>query len=307
MRAHATAVLEDACPACGGTAWRPAQHELVACEACALVCDTAVWSGASYAERITDDAFGDDFVGRIDRWQQRFEAAIARRTWRRIAPHLPAHPQWLEVGVGSGTLLAYAAGRGASVSGCDLSAAVCRHVRATHGVAMVHGPVSALPVAACFDVVVMNHVLEHTGDPVAVLQQIRSRLRPGGIVHIAVPNVASWNARFAGWTSYVPYHLVYFTPDTLRRAVEQAGLTVVKAETCEPFSGWFLTLLRSVLGAANTSRSQRHSRGADGSVSRALYRAAMVLFGTMTAPLRMLQAWLGRGEELIVVAKAAAR
>ena len=57
----------------------------------------------------------------------------------------------------------------------------------------------------------MHHLLEHVADPVALLQDARARLKPGGALQLAVPNIRSWEARLRGWNSYEPYHLLYFT------------------------------------------------------------------------------------------------
>lgn len=46
-----------------------------------------------------------------------------------------------------------------------------------------------LPLAASvFDVVVINHILEHVSSPAALLDEVWRVLRPGGIVYLACPN-----------------------------------------------------------------------------------------------------------------------
>jgi len=88
----------------------------------------------------------------------------------------------------------------------------------------------------------MLDVLEHVVDPLATLKRVHALLRPGGAVAIAVPNQGSlltylvgWYARLGGpaanamlFRLYVPPHLYYFTPPTLRRVVEAAGFRVVE-------------------------------------------------------------------------------
>jgi SAM-dependent methyltransferase len=46
-----------------------------------------------------------------------------------------------------------------------------------------------------FDVMIFSHVLEHLTDPVSVVRRCLTRLRPGGHVIIAVPNVLEWRTR----------------------------------------------------------------------------------------------------------------
>lgn len=108
--------------------------------------------------------------------------------------------------------------------GCDLSAPICQRVSQTYGIAMHDGSLTSLVGENRFDVIVMNHVLEHVNQPIEFLREVHRLLAPGGVAHIAVPNVACWEAGLAGWTSYEPYHLVYFDPRTLERTVSAGGL-----------------------------------------------------------------------------------
>jgi hypothetical protein len=80
----------------------------------------------------------------------------------------------------------------------------------------------------------MWHVLEHTHDPAAQLNQLLALLRPGGVLGLRVPNVASFGARLAG-RSWVwmnpPAHLWYFSPTTLPRLLARAGFEILEVAT----------------------------------------------------------------------------
>ena len=198
--------------------------------------------------------------------------------------------------------------------GCDLSRALCERTQSRFGIPMHNGGIDSLEGGEQFAVVVMNHVLEHSDNPLAFLREVRRLLRPGGLVHIAVPNVASWEARLRGWTSYEPYHLAYLSTDTLRRALTQCSLSVELLATHDSFSGWFLTLLRTAMGVNRSEGAVVRQRGqiAGGEIrgTRAplvehAYRIATVLCGAATYPLRAFQAGLGRGDELVCIARRA--
>lgn len=80
-----------------------------------------------------------------------------------------------------------------------------------------------------FDLVTMSHVLEHLGDPAAILARIRRWLLPGAVLRIWVPNVASLEARVFRrlWLGLqVPRHLWHFTPQSLTALVGHAGFSV---------------------------------------------------------------------------------
>jgi SAM-dependent methyltransferase len=85
--------------------------------------------------------------------------------------------------------------------------------------------------AESFDLITMDHVVEHLSEPSVALSSIARWLKPGGRLFIACPNFASierkWFGRF--WTGLdVPRHLFHFTPETLEALARDAGLELVE-------------------------------------------------------------------------------
>lgn len=168
---------------------------------------------------------------------------------------------------------------------------------------MINASPASLPKDTRYDVVVMNHVLEHVAAPSRLLEDVRARMAKEGLLHLAVPNVGCWGAKLPGWVSYQPYHFIYFAMNTIRKAVEDSGFTIIRAETRESFSGWFLATLHSLLPSlrarVQNGSAARHPYGS--SWVHHVYRISMVLAGTATFPLRLLQASLGYGDELVLL------
>jgi len=268
-----------------------------------LVVDPAVWKKDAN-EAMEKEWFWEEYDPQESPWVRLFEHWNNRRTLDRIASFSLTGRRLLEIGVGSGSFLEFARSRGFQVMGCDLSEPICRHIEGKFHIPVHHGHVDTLPDEPTFDVVVMNHVLEHVSDPVGLLQEVRRRMNRGSVLHVVVPNVDSWESCLRGWTGFEPYHLVYFRPTTLKNAAERAGFLVSRISTHESFSGWFLAILRSFMGTnrleASCRTSMRKRRSA--SVAEHVYQMAMVLCGTATWPLRKLQAVLGRGDEAVLLA-----
>jgi len=85
-----------------------------------------------------------------------------------------------------------------------------------------------------YDVVIINHTLEHVNDPLGTLIKVRGVLAKGGIVYIDVPNFASLASRLAGnnWKYLLPEeHVHQFEPETLVKLVEKAGFNVFWQKT----------------------------------------------------------------------------
>ena len=83
----------------------------------------------------------------------------------------------LEIGCGSGERLAHFAAKGWNVQGQDVDAKAVAHARESTALPVHLGPIESLPESAGpFDAVVMNHVIEHVHDPVALLRRAAALL-----------------------------------------------------------------------------------------------------------------------------------
>ena len=304
-------MTKTCCPLCNGGTFSQERLGLLNCARCGLTVSPAIWQPHAN-EMLEAEWFGEFYQPETSCWVRWFETWSNRRTMGRIARAKLCGRRLLEVGVGSGALLQAAREQGFEVRGCDLSWSICERVEKL-GIRVHCGPLQELQGEGRFDVVVMNHVLEHVHDPVALLGDVRRLLAPDGLVHICVPNVACWEARLWGWTSYEPYHLTYFTPATLRHAVASSSLLLEQLFTHESFSGWFLAVLRSGLEVNRNDRIQPNvwtERASTGCARSALvehaYRLTMVCAGGFLWPLRVWQASIGRGDEIVCLARKSA-
>lgn len=267
-----------------------------------MVFDKTVWQPDVIA-RMEDEYFGRQYDVQPSFWVRRFEESNNARTLRTLKRAGHAGGRLLEVGIGSGSFLVAARDRGFDVVGCDLSPHIASCVRELHGVQVHCGDLKSLLADEPFDVIVMNHVLEHVGAPVSFLDSAGRLLRPGGVLHIAVPNFACWEASLDGWISYQPYHLLYFERDTLTGLVRIAGYGVISVATHESFTGWFLALARSLLRRGPTKDESGAGHARRTFAVEHVYRLATVLCGLLTWPLRRVQSSMGYGDELVVMAR----
>jgi ArsR family transcriptional regulator len=98
---------------------------------------------------------------------------------------VPECDKLLEVGTGTGNLLAAVAEKASLVVGVDHSLAMLDAAReataAHHNIELKLGQMEALPQQSdSVDVVLLNMVLHHASDPVAVVSELSRVLRPGG-------------------------------------------------------------------------------------------------------------------------------
>jgi len=157
--------------------------------------------------------------------------AVARDRLRHLLPRAPLGP-WLDIGASSGAFVAEALAAGLDAQGIEVAAtavALARERELPVHQARVEDfvPPKPLAVITAFDVV------EHLPRPLPVLARLRQWLVPGGLLALTLPNAASLAARLLGrhWYYYVaPDHVHHFTPRTIVRLLESAGLQHVAVQ-----------------------------------------------------------------------------
>jgi len=96
-----------------------------------------------------------------------------------------------------------------------------------------------------YDVITLWHVLEHIAEPEELIQKLKEKLNPGGIMLIAVPNFKSYDAAYYAqyWASYdVPRHLWHFSTLSIKKLFEKHQLQVV-AQKPLYFDSFYISLL----------------------------------------------------------------
>ncbi len=97
------------------------------------------------------------------------------------------------------------------------------------------------------DLVCCRHVLEHIDQPTEFLQALVSKLKPGTAVFFEVPNVL-FTIRDGGIWDIIYEHCGYFSPSSLKRAFQVAGMQVHEVD--ETFAGQFLVIHAEVTQAS---------------------------------------------------------
>jgi 2-polyprenyl-3-methyl-5-hydroxy-6-metoxy-1,4-benzoquinol methylase len=158
----------------------------------------------------------------------------------------------LDIGAGTGIFMHLARERGWTPHGIDICPLTVEKAAQEFDVEIGVGPFEQHTFdGARFDAVTMLDVLEHVNDPLGTLRRAHDLLRPGGAVAIAVPNqrclltvIVDTYARIGGPYAdalltrlYVPPHLHYFTPPTLRQVLAAAGFRIVRLRQSSVYLG----------------------------------------------------------------------
>ena len=224
----------NACPVCGSadffTAFEP---DVVRCAECRVYFRNP---RPTQAEIKRSYDVGSNYA----EWQQR--PAARNLEWkRRIGLILPfiQRGKLLDIGSGDGHFLYIAKAAGFETCGTEISLAGAQYAK-ERGHQLLIGQLKEIDFNdAQFDVITIWHVLEHLPNPGEALRIISSRLKPGGIMVVAVPNEDNhlFRRRLGGrrgsnplgpliWSKEI--HITHFQPATLRTALVKAGLVPIR-------------------------------------------------------------------------------
>jgi 2-polyprenyl-3-methyl-5-hydroxy-6-metoxy-1,4-benzoquinol methylase len=178
-------------------------------------------------------------------------------------------PRLLDVGAHVGVFVEVACQRGWAASGLEPSRWAVEMGR-SRGLDMIQGTLREAELdTASYDAVTMWDVIEHLIDPAADLAEAARLLKPGGVLVVHTINIDSILARLMGrrWPWLVEMHNYFFSPTTLGKMVEKAGLQVHSSHTqgrylhlgylLSRLSGFSEPLGKLAEGAAKTIGAER--------------------------------------------------
>lgn len=147
----------------------------------------------------------------------------------------PAIQNMLEVGCSLGNTLEAARLRNIGHLGIDISRFAVDYCRSCGLHAELKTIDDLLEEGRTFDLIFMQHVLEHFRDPFETVKNCRRLLCPGGILLVVVPNANYVQAvkkrgkhRFYSLSGVGTEHYTYFTYQTIVSLLENQGFTVVR-------------------------------------------------------------------------------
>jgi SAM-dependent methyltransferase len=221
-----------------------------------------------------------------------------------LEAHAPGR-RILDIGSGPGYFLEAGRLRGWDVLGFEPSR-IAADYTAGRGIAVVNDFFSAGKAEGrgVFDVVSMNLVLEHLRDPIALVEEAKSMLAPGGLLFVSSPNdfnplqMVLWKKMgFAPWWVVPKHHLNYFDGESARRLFTAHGLKTLHQENSYPLEN-FLLAGRNYVGNDGIGRECHAERKA---FEIALFRHDKAQIEALAA------AWAaqGIGREFIILGRKA--
>src|SRR5258707_8278971 len=249
------------CPACGEASRKTAiekygRYELLGCDACGL----QYWEPLE----MPDARWYEQMYGGRDEKLLPLEPGHKYFLADTLAPR---GGKLLDIGCGTGNLLAAAREAGYDVTGIELDRNAARFAKEQLGLQNIL-PLSISEFAEQhkgerFDVVTFFEVLEHQAAPVEFLQKVKACVKPGGVIALSVPNRERWLTG-ADVLDYPPNHFLRWNADALRKCLGSQGFEVLSMRE-QPAGLWHTAqminmALRTGMSEAATGNASKSFR-----------------------------------------------
>ncbi len=202
----------------------------VICDGCGLVSHDPIPT-IEELERFYGDRYRMAYKGR---WAPKPKHSLrAQRSAvlraARLAPLIAPGARVLDIGASSGEFVYMMGQLGFRATGIEPNAGYRAFGVEAYGVDITDCRLEPCAFGAgVFDLITLNHVFEHLGDPVAVLGAISHWLAPGGLLFIEVPNIVGVAKQRANLFHYA--HIWNFAPHTLTGLLARAGFQPLPGE-----------------------------------------------------------------------------
>jgi SAM-dependent methyltransferase len=185
--------------------------------------------------------FGGETGTLYSQLRERFLFSFLYRLWCRLDGDISFHlrrgsGRLLDIGCNEGRGLRIYTRNGFQAEGLELNETAASVARKA-GFKVHTCLLEEFDPATRYDFAVLSNVLEHSLDPVQMLQDVHRIVARGGQVWISCPNSQSWLRTVFGrsWINWhVPFHIFHFSPRTLRQLLADAGFQQIEVSQITP-------------------------------------------------------------------------
>ncbi|MBU2547598.1 MAG: class I SAM-dependent methyltransferase [Proteobacteria bacterium] len=206
--------------------WSP----VVICRRCGLIQSRPRLTEEAYGVYYASDQYRRICEGETEDLsyaQARFDGLYGRHIFEALEPVMAARglTRVLEFGCAAGWNLIHFARAGYECAGCDHSPSLAALGR-RNGLALRAGSFEA--IEGRYDVIVINHVIEHFTDPKKALDRLSGHLNDGGVFYIGLPDMDNY---YLG--QLMNAHVYYYTPRTFLHYMARFGLEPIRTGVAE--------------------------------------------------------------------------
>ena len=200
------------------------QQRVVVCRKCGLMMSSPRLTNKSYQVFYSTDIYrmiyqDEDYLETAER---KLNSDYGKYLFEDLYPLIKEHKNLnvLEFGCGGGWNLIHFLRAGYKVTGYDYSPTLTQ-LGKTYRLDLREGTIG--DVEGEYDIIILNHVIEHFTDLFGSMKAIVNHLKPGGLMYIGVPNMDNY-----GSLQLQNAHVYYFTPRTFKYFMGLCGLRIIQ-------------------------------------------------------------------------------
>lgn len=207
-------------------------NKVVMCKNCGLIQANPRMTYQEITKFYSSDLYRrlQDSVSFLKRAEERIREKKGFGIRDSLEPYLNtgARKSILEIGAGGGWNSVHFANDDADWLGVDMSTELVKFGQ-DKGFNIIKGSFDEIEaMKKKFDIIILNHVIEHFTRLYQDLDRVRTLLADDGILYIGVPNILNY-----GFGQFQLAHNFYFTPSTLRNHMGVAGFKLIESGEVE--------------------------------------------------------------------------
>lgn len=224
-------------------------YDIYFCNKCLIGAEIPVPSMTDLKKLYSSDNYRADSGVKFNKFFEHLIYLFRLRRRRRIGKYIKKG-SILDIGCGRGLFLSIMNKGGWEVTGTEFDGETASYASKAYGIDVKTGNPSEWGFTdESFDVITINHVLEHIRNTAEIFSSCKRLLRKGGLLIVAVPDISSLQAA-AGkevWFHLdIPYHLYHFSEEGLVGQLKKNAFHISRIRRFDlehgPF-GWLQTLL----------------------------------------------------------------
>ena len=196
----------------------------VVCQKCGLIMSNPCLSDKSYQLFYSSDIYRTLYEEQdyLEMANERLNNDYGKYVFEDLSPILKERGavNILEFGCGGGWNLIHFSKAGHKVVGYDYSPNLTQAGR-NFGLDLREGTIQ--DIEGEYDIIIINHVIEHFTDLLGSMESIIKHLKPEGLLYIGVPNIDNYSLE-----QLQNAHVYYFTPETFKFFMGRCGLRAIK-------------------------------------------------------------------------------
>lgn len=250
-------MILETCPLCGHDKFKPfleakdhmvsqESFQIVRCQSCQFTITNPrpdIDQLARYYESeeyISHSKTNRGFINKLYGIVKSFNLGIKYRGVKKYVPR----GTWVDYGAGTGDFVRFIQAKGIEALGYEPNDKARREAL-SNNINLENPDTFHLIPDSTLACITLWHVLEHIPDLIPVLTKLISKLKPGGIIAIAVPNHGSYDAIHykSHWAAYdVPRHLWHFREKDITSLAERFNLIHLSTQGM-PFDSYYVSML----------------------------------------------------------------